>query len=263
MRTLLIAGLGVLSWALVAEARTWTDSSGTHRLEAELVSLADGKVHLQTPAGRMYSIPLSKLSSDDRKFVLRQDRNLQTADLQSMADRAVPQTLTAARQLGSSGTSSAGPGSSASGTPPPGGLQMRQNPAPLPLDPLPPLGQLPSTQGAQSSNQEAQPPATGGEQQPATPSKDKRIFSGCKSTFQLHGRDGTGAYWKGGKHYLAKLTFFKTEGNYVAFTSTGEGGVEAWAFFDVESCGPSRVYAWMSGSSGWRLFDYDNRELPN
>ncbi|HWC91236.1 MAG TPA: hypothetical protein VG433_16320, partial [Pirellulales bacterium] len=108
-----------------------------------------------------------------------------------------------------------------------------------------------------------QSPAAGGGQQPATPSKDKRIFSGCKSAFQLHDRDGTGAYWIHGKHYLARLTFFKTEGNYVSFTSSGEGGVQAWAFFDIESCGPSRVYAWMSGSSGWRLFDYDDRELPN
>jgi hypothetical protein len=121
---------------------------------------------------------------------------------------------------------------------------MRQIPAPLPLDIAPLAEPIPSTPEAQS------------------PRPGKRIFSGCDSTFHLDGNNGTGAYWVGGKHYLAKLTWLRTDQNFVYFTGSGEGGVQAWAFLDIESCGRSRVYARMT-SGGWRLFDCDFRELPN
>jgi hypothetical protein len=150
-------------------------------------------------------------------------------------------------------------------------MSSRQNPAPLSLDnqpssgqaplPLPGLPPDPSAGVAPGGRSQAQPPS--GRQQPTDPGNDKRIFSGCRSTFHLDSRDGTGAYWVGDKHYLARLTWFRTEGNYVYFTGSGEGGVQAWAFFDVESCGGNRVYAWKSGGNGWQLFDDDSRELPN
>ncbi|MDG1363504.1 MAG: leucine-rich repeat protein, partial [Akkermansiaceae bacterium] len=47
--------------------RTWTSDIGT-KIEAELVSLADGKVTLKTKTGRTLKVPLHKLSKADQEF---------------------------------------------------------------------------------------------------------------------------------------------------------------------------------------------------
>ena len=47
--------------------RTWTSDIGT-KIEAELVSLADGKVTLKTKTGRTLKVPLKKLSKADQEF---------------------------------------------------------------------------------------------------------------------------------------------------------------------------------------------------
>jgi len=52
-----------------ALAREWTDSSGTHKIEAELVKLDGEIVHLKKPDGAIVKIPLSKFCEDDRKFI--------------------------------------------------------------------------------------------------------------------------------------------------------------------------------------------------
>ena len=52
-----------------ALAREWTDSSGTYKIEAELVKL-DGKVvHLKKADGAIIKVPLDKLSGTDRQFL--------------------------------------------------------------------------------------------------------------------------------------------------------------------------------------------------
>ena len=175
--------------------------------------------------------------------MLDQERNLLPEELQRAAEGGVPETRTAELQSA------------------PGGPAARQNPAPLPLD-VPAQSLMPPPLGDAAAGSSA--PSQSGGQRQMDPGKDKRIFSGARSTFHLDSRDGTGAYWVGGKHYLARLAWFRTEGNYVYFTGSGEGGVQAWAFFDVQAtCGGNRVYAWMNGAGGWRLFDDNARELPN
>ena len=260
MRTLLVVWLGVLASALPAEARTWTDDTGRYHLNADLVGVTGGKVRLKTPEGHLYSIPFERLSPADQQNLLNREQ--------------ATQTLTAETQPGSSGTGDRY--SQPPGQMPGGGPASPKNPAPLPLD-LPPLsGQTPANLGVPmpgtsplplpgenpAANETTNPSSTGQPPPPAS-SKDKRIFSGGRSTFHLDSRDGTGAYWLQGKHYLAKLTYLNTQGDYVYFTGSGEGGVQYWAFFDISACGPSRVYAWSTSGNRWRLYDWDYRELPN
>ena len=47
--------------------RTWTDASGTRKVEASLVDSADGTVRLKKPDGKVVEIPLEKLSAADQR----------------------------------------------------------------------------------------------------------------------------------------------------------------------------------------------------
>lgn len=49
--------------------RTWRDASGTHATKAELLNYADGKVKLKRTDGKVVTIPASKLSKADQKFL--------------------------------------------------------------------------------------------------------------------------------------------------------------------------------------------------
>lgn len=71
--TVAIAALGLLA-ALLAlaaaqEFRTWTDSTGKHRIKAKFVGVSDGKVTLEREDGKQMTIPLEKLSPADQKHV--------------------------------------------------------------------------------------------------------------------------------------------------------------------------------------------------
>ena len=55
--------------AETATTRTWTDVSGKFSREAEFVKLEDGKVVLRAAGGKETSIPLEKLSPQDREWV--------------------------------------------------------------------------------------------------------------------------------------------------------------------------------------------------
>jgi hypothetical protein len=48
--------------------RTWTDRTGKHQVEAELVAVNDGKVTLKKADGTTSTVPLEKLSEADRRF---------------------------------------------------------------------------------------------------------------------------------------------------------------------------------------------------
>lgn len=248
---LFVVWLGILSSTAAAEARTWTDDTGRYQLDAEFIGIVGNKVRLQAPTGKTYSIALASLSPADRQVVLLREQAAQTLTSESQAIAQAAGQPTA-----------------------PGGLppvdSMFKNPAPLEL---PPLGQSPASQAGQLPGGGPLPPgaepggqtdnAAAGQSQQSATNKDKRIFSGCRSTFHLDSRLGTGAYWLEGKHYLARLEFLHTQGDYVYFTGSGEGGIKYWAFFDVERCGPSRVYAWSNNGNRWRLYDWDYRELPD
>ncbi|MHC4176316.1 MAG: SHD1 domain-containing protein [Planctomycetota bacterium] len=49
--------------------RTWADSTGKFKVEAELVDCRDGQVRLKKIGGRIVSLPLNRLSAADREYV--------------------------------------------------------------------------------------------------------------------------------------------------------------------------------------------------
>lgn len=73
------AAPAVMPTAIVPKAamRTWSDATGRFKIEAEFISLEDGKVRLRRADGKLLSpLPLEKLSEADRAFV----EQLQAAD---------------------------------------------------------------------------------------------------------------------------------------------------------------------------------------
>lgn len=53
----------------LGETRAWTDSTGKHKISAELLSVDDGIVVLRKDDGKLIKIPLLRLSKQDREFV--------------------------------------------------------------------------------------------------------------------------------------------------------------------------------------------------
>lgn len=53
-------------------AKTWTDSSGTYTIEAELEKLDGNVVHLKKPDSNIIKVPLDKLSKADQAFARQQ-----------------------------------------------------------------------------------------------------------------------------------------------------------------------------------------------
>ena len=49
--------------------RTWTDATGKHRVEAELIDLSDGVVRLRKEDEQVIEVPVEKLSPADRRFL--------------------------------------------------------------------------------------------------------------------------------------------------------------------------------------------------
>jgi len=66
---LAVSGIALLSLVEIAGAREWTDATGQFRVEAELISAADGIVRLKKASGAIISVPVNKLSDTDREFV--------------------------------------------------------------------------------------------------------------------------------------------------------------------------------------------------
>ena len=54
---------------LESEYRTWTDSTGKHKVEAVMVKFADGKVHLEKKDGLVVALPVGRLSRIDQRHV--------------------------------------------------------------------------------------------------------------------------------------------------------------------------------------------------
>jgi len=68
----------LIYWALLilspglAQARTWTDNTGTFKIEAELVAIKADAVQLKKANGVVISVPLRRLSVADREFLKQQ-----------------------------------------------------------------------------------------------------------------------------------------------------------------------------------------------
>ena len=62
----------LLARSPAAETRTWTDSTGQHRIEAQLVDVRDGMVRLRKTDGLIVSMAADKLSSPDQQYLKQQ-----------------------------------------------------------------------------------------------------------------------------------------------------------------------------------------------
>jgi hypothetical protein len=67
---MLLGALGsARSGACAEESRTWTDKSGKFSVDGEFVEITAGKVRLKLKDGKLVTLPLAKLSEDDRIYV--------------------------------------------------------------------------------------------------------------------------------------------------------------------------------------------------
>ena len=53
----------------MSKTRTWTDRSGSFKVEAEFIGLKDGKIHLHKLNGVKIAVPVSKMAVEDLEFV--------------------------------------------------------------------------------------------------------------------------------------------------------------------------------------------------
>lgn len=54
-----------------AKVRTWTDRSGSFKVEAEFILIKDGKIHLHKVNGVKIAVPVTKMSVEDLEYVER------------------------------------------------------------------------------------------------------------------------------------------------------------------------------------------------
>lgn len=69
-----------------AQSRTWTDSTGKHKTQADFVSVDDGVVTIKKANGQTVSLPVKKLSGADQRWIFRKQREMQKS--QSASDDA-------------------------------------------------------------------------------------------------------------------------------------------------------------------------------
>lgn len=80
----LVLLMGQAGWA-----RTWTDTTGRFRIEAELVEVRDGKAVLKKADGSQLEVPVEKLSPADREFLKKPIGQAdKPADTAAPADKA-------------------------------------------------------------------------------------------------------------------------------------------------------------------------------
>ena len=53
----------------VSKTRTWTDRSGTFKVEAQFIGLKDGKIHLHKLNGVKIAVPVVKMAIEDLEYV--------------------------------------------------------------------------------------------------------------------------------------------------------------------------------------------------
>jgi hypothetical protein len=90
MRTFFAAVLVVAVCTPVAWARQWTDATGKHTLEAELVESEYGTVRLKKRNGQIISLRLDKLSHADQEYVRSKMNEAGSASPSAAAEAADP-----------------------------------------------------------------------------------------------------------------------------------------------------------------------------
>ena len=74
IRSLILAAICMLIGATSTLAREWTDSTGKNKIDAEYLDFHDGSVRLKAPTGRVLTVPLENLSTDDQLYALQEKR---------------------------------------------------------------------------------------------------------------------------------------------------------------------------------------------
>jgi len=67
--SVLLTAAVILIPASLGSAREWTDLSGKHKTEAEVVKVEDGAVSLKKPDGSIVKVPINRLSLPDQKYL--------------------------------------------------------------------------------------------------------------------------------------------------------------------------------------------------
>lgn len=76
-----------------SKVRTWTDHSGTFKVEAQFLAVADGKIHLHKVNGVKIAVPVTKMSPEDLAYVEKVtnesiEEHIPVADLIKMKRRS-------------------------------------------------------------------------------------------------------------------------------------------------------------------------------
>lgn len=82
-----------------AEFRTWSAAIGNYHVEAELIELRDGVVHLRLKDGSQRAVPLEKLSTADQQFARGQAAKLAGSPRLAKLERAAAKASTAEERL--------------------------------------------------------------------------------------------------------------------------------------------------------------------
>jgi hypothetical protein len=77
----------------LAKVRTWTDHSGTFKVEAQFLAVADGKIHLHKVNGVKIAVPITKMSPEDLEYIEKVtnesiEEHIPVADLIKMKRRS-------------------------------------------------------------------------------------------------------------------------------------------------------------------------------
>ena len=78
-----------------ARVRTWTDHSGTFKVEAQFLGVSDGKIHLHKVNGVKIAVPVTKMSPEDIEYIEKVtnesiEDHIPVADLIKMKRRSEP-----------------------------------------------------------------------------------------------------------------------------------------------------------------------------
>ena len=80
-RAILVAILMALLAVHRADGRTWEDSTGRYRVEAELIDCNDGTVRLKKGDGAVISISVERLSTQDKDYLRKRNTPAATSKL--------------------------------------------------------------------------------------------------------------------------------------------------------------------------------------
>ena len=81
----------------IAKVRTWTDHSGTFKVEAQFLNVSDGKIHLHKVNGVKIAVPVTKMSPEDLEYIEKVtnesiEDNIPVADLIKMKRQSQAQS---------------------------------------------------------------------------------------------------------------------------------------------------------------------------